>query len=221
MGQTEDLEKSTRGQGHSKTWRETRLLHITSSNFGTICKATDRRDMDALTDGLTTHRDIRSKAILHGRKYEHVAVEKFEARWGIDTDPCGIFVSQTHPQLAASPDRIIDQDTVLEVKCPYASRDKIISPETVPYLKEADGALVLDPNHDYHYQIQGQLFCSNRKLCLFVVYTLRDIVMIRIERDEGFINTMLDKLLSFYKLHFEPAIINKFMYRNYHHYNFD
>ena len=144
------------------------------------------------SDGLTTHRDIRSKAILHGRKYEHVAVEKFEARWGIKTEPCGIFVSQTHPQLAASPDRIVDQDTVLEVKCPYARRAKLISSETVPYLKESDGALVLDPNHDYHYQIQGQLFCSDRKLCLFVVYTLRDIAMIRIERDEGFINTMLN-----------------------------
>lgn len=80
------MEKSIRSQGNSKNWRKTRLHHITLSNFGTICKATEKRDYDALTDTLTTHCDLRSAAILHGRKYESVAIEKFEAQRDVKTE---------------------------------------------------------------------------------------------------------------------------------------
>ncbi|XP_041366048.1 uncharacterized protein LOC121381032 isoform X1 [Gigantopelta aegis] len=220
--QADDVERLTRGQGQSKAWRETRLLHITSSNFGTICKATDRRNMESLANSLVTNRDLKTQAILHGRKYEQVAVEKFELKWGMKTEQCGLFICKTHPHLAASPDRMVDDSTLLEIKCPYTCRNKHISPLTVPYLKEHGGRLKLDANHDYYYQIQGQLLCTNRKVCLFVVYTFfLDIVLVRVERDDEFIRMMLKKLHTFYTVHFQTTLIKKFMYRNYYHYTFD
>lgn len=176
--------------------------------------------MLALANTLISYRDIRSKPILHGRRYEQVAVEKFEAKWGIHTEECGIFVCVDHPQLAASPDRIIDQDTVLEVKCPYANRDTLISAATVPYLKDKNGELTLDENHNYYFQVQGQLLCTNRKQCVFVVYTFRDIIKIQIERNEEFIQNMVEKLLGFYEIYFRPAFVNKCIYKNYYDYNF-
>ena len=220
--QAAQIEESTRGQIHSKHWRECRLHHLTSSNFGTICKSTERRDMDLLAEKLITYRDIRSKSILHGRKYESVAVEKFEVKWKMKTEQCGLFISQEHPQLAASPDRLVDSDTLLEIKCPYTSRDEKISSVTVPYLKTTgDGSLTLDNKHDYYYQIQGQLYCTNRKVCFFVVYTFKDLIMIKVHRNEKFIEDMCEKLLLFYKTHFKPALINKFVYKNYHDYKFE
>ena len=44
---------------------------------------------------------------------------------------CGLFVSFSKPMFAATPDRIIDSETLVEVKCPFSSRDKLLSETTV------------------------------------------------------------------------------------------
>jgi hypothetical protein len=43
--------------------------------------------------------------------------------------------------------------------CCEKSYDKYKN-STIPFLKEEDMHLFLDNNHDYFYQIQGQLFCT-------------------------------------------------------------
>jgi hypothetical protein len=181
------LEKNTRAQAQSKLWKDVRLHHLTASNFGEICKITDRKNLTAFCNALTTQKKLRTDAILHGQKYEAVAVESFESKFNISTTPCGIFVSTVYPQLAATPDRIIDNESIVEVKCPYIAKNKPINPTTVPYLKFVDKSMVLDENHSYYYQVQGQLLCSNRAMCYFIVYTLKDLIVVRIPRDDIFI----------------------------------
>ena len=88
--------------------------------------------MANLAHSMVTHQDIKSASILHGRKYESIAVEQFREKWKMACDECGLFISQDHPQLAASPDRLIGDDSVLEIKCPYMARNMPISPHTVP-----------------------------------------------------------------------------------------
>lgn len=126
----------------------------------------------------------------------------------------------THPFLCSSPDRIIDEETVLEVKCPFTAKDKQISATTVPYLLEKDGQLILDTHHDYYYQIQGQLFCSERQRCLFVVYTLNDYFSHYIERDNSFIESMITKLSEFYNNHFKKAMLKKHLFSEFDDYSF-
>ena len=53
--------------------------------------------------------------------------------------------------LAGSPDRIVDDNTVLEIKCLYVYSEKSICPQTVPYLINNDDTLTLDPNKNYNY----------------------------------------------------------------------
>lgn len=214
------IERETRGQGKSRKWKETRLQRITSSNFGTVCKATESKNMVALAKSMTVHRDINTKAIMHGKKFERVAVEKFESIDGIKTEECGLFICQKYPQLAASPDRLVGEDTVLEVKCPFSCKNETITPVTVPYLKNIEGVLTLDNQHCYYYQVQGQLLCTNRNHCKFVVYTIKDIVILDIARDELFIQEMTDKLIAFYDNHFKAAVIDTFLYKNYKDYKF-
>ena len=126
-------------------------------------------------------RDIQSPALAHGRKYESVAVQKFEQEYQVKTTECGLFVSVVNPFLAATPDRVLDENTILEVKCPYSARDRDVTPASVPYLKHSDdGALYLDPQHSYYYQVQGQLYYSNRRLCYFVVYSRKSMRVVTI-----------------------------------------
>lgn len=220
-GRVKQIEELTRDQRKSPEWREQRLKRITSSRFKTICRATERRDLKALATSMTTvSPELRAKAILHGLKYESVAIETFCEKFGAEVEPCGLFVCETHPMLAASPDGLVGEDHVVEVKCPFSAKDKKISHLTVPYLISDDNKLWLRKNHEYYFQIQGQLLCTKRKSCFFIVYTQIDMEVMLVERDDLFIQTMVDHLLKFYDEYFKQAILDSFLYHSYNLYSF-
>lgn len=218
--EVQEIEAATRDQASSKRWQEERKKRLTSSYFGEICKATDRKNKTSFAESLMTERELKTAAITHGRKYEVLAVEKYEQLTSVKTSKCGLFVSVQNPFLAASPDRIIDAKTILEVKCPYSARDREITPVSVPYLKPLSSPpfFKLDPTHAYYYQIQGQLLCSGRQSCLFLVYTLKDMKVIEVNLDEPFVAEMVAKLRCFFEEFFREALVNKYFYKNYSKY---
>ena len=177
--------------------------------------------MDALAQDYTMPTKLKCQAIQHGQTYESEAVKLFEAATHRVVSNCGIFVQPEHPYLASSPDGIIDDKTLLEVKCPYTARDKDITPDNIPYLNDDNGSLSLDKSHDYYFQIQGQLYCAGRTECDFVVFTKKEIKIIKIVEDQAFIEIMLQKLSNFFRNHFQPALLNKYIYRNYYDYHFE
>lgn len=208
-------EEMTRGQNKNKMWQVERCKRIQSSMFGRVCKATAATNFANLAASLTKYNNVTSNAIKHGVKYEATAVQKFEEMNKISTIESGIVVARSHPYLACSPDRLLGDDALLEVKCPFSSRDQLITPVTVPYLVSCDEGLQLDRNHAYYYQIQGQLFCTGRSYCKFVVYTFEDIKVIRIDRNDEFISDMVQKLTQFYYDYFRDAVLQRFYYKNY------
>jgi phosphoribosylaminoimidazole-succinocarboxamide synthase len=52
-----------------------RCKRLQASNFGRICKATERTNFSNLADALTVFKEIKTPAILHGQKYESIALE--------------------------------------------------------------------------------------------------------------------------------------------------
>jgi len=214
------LERDTRGQHTSPLWTQERQHRLHSSQFGRICKATQRTDMDNLAKSLTERTVVNVASIRHGRTYEKVAVEKYMQKTGNQVQGSGIFVNPDRPYLGSSPDGIVNSTTVLEVKCPYISRDKPITPVSVPFLEDKDGLLCLRDKHDYYFQVQGQLYCSNRQICHFVVFTKVDFVVIEVERNDDFLSHMLYKLDDFFVSHFRQALLNKYLFRNYYKYDF-
>ena len=178
------IESSTTGQSKNKMWQQERCKRLQASNFGGICKAIERTTFSDLADSLTVFKEIKTPAILHGQKYESIALAKYESEQGRGTRQCGLFVSKSHPFIGASPDAIIDCETVLEIKCPSVVRNQMINTKTVPFLKEEDGHIFLDNNHDYFYRIQGQLFCTGATICNFVIYTFKDFKCIHVKRDD-------------------------------------
>lgn len=212
----QDIELHTREQGKSSRWFEERRKRITASCFGDICKATDRRNMEALAASLINPKTINTAAVQHGKKYEAVALEQFEKKNGQKTLKCGLFVNHEFPYLGASPDSVIDSDTVVEVKCPFKAKNETVSPQTVPYLKlDSDGHLTLSRTHSYFYQVQGQMFCSGRKQCLFLVYTTKDLKAVNVSLDEEFVQSMVASLKHFFDRYFKPEILNAYFYRKY------
>ncbi len=116
-----EIEVKSREQADAKSWLAERSLHITASNTVKVAKATAWRNVDNLAAEMTSPTYFTSRPTEHGKLFEAVAVEKFEKMYGKSTLECGLFVSDNLPWLAATPDRIVDHNTVLEVKCPYSA----------------------------------------------------------------------------------------------------
>ena len=205
------MQVETIGQSTNTQWKQERKKRLSASNFGRICKMTDRTNKQLFVKSLMVHKDIQTPAVNHGKAYESIAVKKYEEKNNNKTRECGLFVSKQYPMLCATPDRIVNENLILEVKCPFSAKDKMISPDTVTYLKQVDGKLTLCQNHDYYYQVQGQMLCTEATETCFVIYTLHDIQVIRIGRDESFIKEMTDKLICFFNQHFRQALLDKYL----------
>ena len=104
--------------------------------------------------------------------------------------------------LGASPDGIIDEESVLEVKCPYTERNltiaEAVGSATICLEKcESGHGYILKKDHVYWHQVQGELYFSQRNFCYFVVWTTKDIAIVKIERDETWVAN-IPGLMQFY-----------------------
>jgi hypothetical protein len=115
----------------------------------------------------------------------------------------GMFIHPQHKFLAASPDGLIDQDAILEIKCPYAARnmevEDAVKKKIIDYCYIENNNVKLKDNHNYMYQIQGLLEITNREYCYFFIYTFKDYNCEIIKRNKQFWeNQMVGKLERFY-----------------------
>ncbi|XP_056005265.1 uncharacterized protein LOC125664437 [Ostrea edulis] len=173
------IEEQTRGQASSNNWFKERSWRITASRFGDICLATDRRNRQKLCESLyqPSAAVFRSEALVHGSTYETRAIRSFERETGQGVQRCGFFVDMDRPYLGASPDGLVGNDALIEVKCPFAGRFEKIQPgKYFPYLTmdSVTGEMKLKPTSKYFFQIQGQMLIAKNKFAI-LLYTLSKI----------------------------------------------
>ena len=196
------IEAATRLQSKSTSWFAEREWRLTASNFGTLCKITNRRNINKLCTSLLCPNIILTHPILHGRTYESLAIRQFTEISGYSVKPCGLFVSEGFPFLAATPDGLVGADSVVEVKCPYVGRnEKIAANKHFPFLMCEKGQLSLKPSHNYFDQVQGQMFITNCTKCFFIVYTFVDLQFFIVKFDEEYCQeALIPKLECFYEI---------------------
>ena len=119
-----------------------------------------------------------------GNVLEPEAVSFYELQTDFEAVPVG-FVTDDLRTMGASPDRLIGDAGLLEIKCP--------APHThVQYL--LDGCI----DRKYYPQVQGQLLVTGRAWADLVSYHPElPPVVIRIERDLPFLATLTDLLTQF------------------------
>lgn len=182
---------------------------MTASKFGELTRITSRRNIEKLCQSIVSTKQIRSNAIRHGQRFEKKALNKFELEKGIKTHKAGLFVCVDKPFLGATPDAIVDQTTIVEVKCPYSGRSEMILPgKLFPYLSyDANGQISLKTDSKYFSQVQGQLYISKKRYCYFVVYTFCDFFCQKIEIDSEYCEiSLIPKLELFYVKYLRPYI---------------
>lgn len=208
------VQLETIDQSSSMQWQELRKIRLTASKFHTICHLKPS-SLEKFAEAYMDRQQVLCRATKHGIINEKVAITKYCRENDLIVLPCGLFIYKEKPYLAASPDGLLGDETIIEVKCPYASRFQNINSVSVPYLEHKNNVLCLKKTSPYYYQIQGQLLCTNRQWCNLLIFTYKELKVVYVTKDEEFIKVMVQKLDNFYHNYLKRVILQKHLYFNY------
>ena len=116
------IELYTRSQSESSAWKLERTIRLTASLFHSCCcRYRNPEGAKSLVNRIMNPVPFSSKATDHGRIHEPIAVMKFQEMFDDSSEisGCGIFVPLDRPYLGATPDRLLFEKAVVEVKCLY------------------------------------------------------------------------------------------------------
>ncbi|GBO41368.1 hypothetical protein AVEN_132411-1 [Araneus ventricosus] len=139
----------------------------------------------------------------YGQDNEDNAVRSLQESVNLKVRRCGLFVNPNIRYLAASPDGLIDDDGIVEVKCPASCKDltpdEAIRMKKFPFWKlDKDGNTIVNKNHKYYFQVQGQLHITQKNYCLFSMWTEKGQKIEKIIRDQLFWQQKMEKKLEFF-----------------------
>lgn len=147
---------------------------------GVGSSVTTAPDHDKLTEGALTY--VRQKVaetltgrlkpsayaypLVYGKEMEQEAAEYFQEMSGLEVTPIGFCPFTDHA--GGSPDRDIpEDDSFLELKCPYQSENHI------NYLMLTDHFDLKRMHPDYYWQIQSNILFTGRSKAWFAAYDPR------------------------------------------------
>ncbi|XP_060848449.1 uncharacterized protein LOC132927890 [Rhopalosiphum padi] len=158
---------------------------------------------------------VTSKQMSYGHNMEHEARKKLEEIIKLDVQLSGLVIDTNFPYLAASPDGLVGDHAIVEIKCPYTAKDSENSVDAVnnkllSYCNiTQENKLQLKNDHQYYYQVMGQLHITRRNVCYFVVYAKKWISVEHIYYDKTFWEEkMIKKLNLFYTECILPEIVD-------------
>ena len=170
---------------------------------------------------------FQSEATLYGIQYEKHALKQVESEFqqnhiNCELVSCGLFRHSKYPFLGATPDGLLNCDCctgyVVEVKCPYKCRNadilELIETDKQFCLTRIDSNFFLKKNHPYFYQIQLQMFLTNRRKCIFAVWSPRLMITEIIDVDIEFLKEKLSVAESFFKYAVLPELTAKWYSRD-------
>lgn len=151
------------------------MYRLTSSKFGKASRLWSedrrRRYVYFLVNGY-------NKSIadtIYYRASEDVARKQLQEILGKEVRTSGLIVDYHMPYLAASPDGLVGNDSLVEIKCPYEAVNmtpqEAIRGKKIRYCRIINGRLHLKRNSNYFYQIQGQMHISSKSYGYFCVWT--------------------------------------------------
>lgn len=164
---------------------------MTASRVGEICKFTAKRDQEKYAQSLICNKEIVSTALEWGKSMETTAIEAYEGKTGKRVERCGLYVSVQYPFIGASPDGLIEDNKILEVKCPYSIKDELIGANNYSHLEHVSQHLQLKETSNYYYQIQTQLLVTGRDSCDLFIWTNVDEKIINVNRNDSFIQDII------------------------------
>jgi putative phage-type endonuclease len=176
-------------QQGSEEWKTLRLGKITASRVSQVM-GKSRQNFLAIIAAERISKQAESftnAAMQWGIDTEPFAREAYEARNGVKVVQVGFCLHPTIKDAGASPDGLVGDDGLIEIKCPNTSTH-------VGTLIDQKALTKYIP------QIQFQMACTGRQWCDFVSFDPRieqSFFQIRVERDNEYIEKMEKEVSEF------------------------
>lgn len=149
----------------SDQWLLARANKITASQIGKLMiggKLVDDLLQDLVRDALGYPRGFQGNvATEYGTEHESEARMEYVMQTGYAVEETGFHLHHMIPWMGASPDGLVGEDGLVELKCPYKLRNADDVPDDLVDLGEGDM---------YWHQIQCQMHVMDRRWCDFAVW---------------------------------------------------
>lgn len=171
----------------SREWLELRAGKLTGSRFADLM-ATTKSGPSASRGNLIVQvalerltgapeETFQNDAMRRGTELEPLARGAYEAHTGELVETVAFIVHPSLPYVGISPDGLVSNDGLLEIKCPASQAKHLAALRNGAHASE------------YAWQIQGQLWVTGRQWCDAVSYDPRyppglQLAIKRVERDE-------------------------------------
>lgn len=185
-------------------WFQNRIGKVTASRVADLMAKTksgysasrDNYMAQLVCELVTGQREesFSSAAMAWGNEQEPFARAAYEAKTNVLVDEVGFILHHTIEGCGASPDGLVGDDGLVEIKCPNTNT------ALEAWLKWAD-----DKNpvaSKYNAQMQMQMACTGRSWCDYVIYDPRmpekaQLLVVRVDRDDAFITEMEAEIVKF------------------------
>lgn len=153
-------------------WKAARAGKVTASRVADViakgkggAESASRRNLRAqivaeILTGQSQDGEFKSAAMQWGTENEPFARAAYETKADVMVDQVGLIIHPANPRAAASPDGLIGDDGLVEIKCP----------NTATHL---DYLLAGEVPKEYQPQMLWQMACTERKWCDFVSFDPR------------------------------------------------
>ena len=177
----------------SPEWFAARRGRITGSNVGAILGLSPHTTSDDVMRRMCREwQGLESEftgnvATEYGQFHEKLAIQDLQDNYDVVVKECGFIPHPVINWLGASPDGFIDNDGIVEIKCPYGLRD-----DENPKFKS------INEQPHYFAQIQIEMFCTGRDKCFFYQWNRYNDHCTHIYFDQVYIDKILPILKEFY-----------------------
>lgn len=219
----------TRDQSGSEKWFCERWLRLTASKcltaykLGQLVHEGTSNAAVRCFNFMLSHiwkidvRPFQSYWMRYGLESEPKAVSKYEQQTGRKVESTGLWVNPKFPFLGCSPDGLVGEDGLIEIKSLKILKQHTL--EAVTSIKDfsvlinqqcftiQNGKCVLKQKHDYYHQVQMQLLVTERKFCDFILFAdIGPVSVERIVRNESLISEILKYLTTLWKQVIGPEV---------------
>jgi len=180
-------------------WFEARIGKVTASRVADVLAKTksgysasrDNYMAQLVCERLTKQKaeGFTNAAMQHGTETEPLARLSYEVSQNVLVDEVGFIPHPTIEMSGASPDGLVNDDGLLEIKCPNtATHIETLLTQSVPT--------------KYFTQMQFQMACTGREWCDFVSFDNRlpeelQLFVKRVPRDDTYIRLMEAEIVQF------------------------
>ncbi|MCX2780396.1 lambda exonuclease family protein [Microbulbifer thermotolerans] len=179
-------------------WHKQRAGRITGSRVGAILGMSPfAKPEDVLREMVRDYHGAEREfegnvATEYGNEHENTAIAALEQETGEIVISTGFHVHQEFDWLGASPDGLIGDDGIVEIKCPYGLRNSD-SPEFK----------TLDEQPHYYAQIQLAMHCTGKRYCEFFQWAPNGTKRETVQRDDAWLDRAMPELREFYAQYLE------------------